>query len=148
MPEVEDIHRFSGIVIRFAGKSNEECQVWKQLLKVLHHPQALNQKRSLDKRFLDMWYCRNRSEELKNRIADVHDLHGRAPMRPGEFRSAASKLELSLEIRKEIHGDRKSHPDIHSCQPRTFVRGNGQTRQSTGEVRTEPRNAKSDSRPQ
>ncbi len=112
--EIEDIHRYSGMVMRFMGKAAEEVQVWERLLVILHYQQEDNGSRSCIGRLVNTLFQRNRAKGLNSRIASVYDSLGSALMRTGELNRAASKLEKSLEMRREIHGYSAPHRDIAS----------------------------------
>ncbi len=107
--EVEDIFRYSGNVMVHLGKAEEEIQVWKRLLAILHY-QEVN--RGYVERLFDMLYRRNRGKDLKSRMADVYNSLGLTLMTTGNLHDAASKLEQSLEMKLAIHGHDKVHSDI------------------------------------
>ncbi len=110
--EIEDIHQYCGNVMEFVGRSEEGVQVWEHLLEILQHQQVANRSRNFFGRLPNMWRDESREEEEKSRFADVYNLLGLALGRDGRFNDAASKHELSLEMRLAIHGPNKSHPDI------------------------------------
>ncbi len=64
--KVEDIHQYCGMAMKFIGKVVEEVQVWEQLVKILHHQEPANLKRSCDGSLSDV------GNEGKTRIADVY----------------------------------------------------------------------------
>ncbi len=109
--EVKDILLYSGRMMNFMGKWEEEIQVWKHLLVILQHQQEEN-RRSCIKHFLNVSSRRNRRKETKIRIAWVYDSLGVAVMQAGKLISATSKLEKSIAMRQAIHGHNKPHPEI------------------------------------
>ncbi len=110
--EVEDIHRFSGKVMRFLGKAEEEVEVWERLLTILHHPEEETRRRRGLGCLPDVRYRRNRGKKMERGIADALGLLGAALMKMGKLSDAASKLELSLEMKQAIYKHHKSHPEI------------------------------------
>ncbi len=110
--EVEDIHRYSGKVMKFIGKWEEEVQVWEHLLGIYLLQEEEDRRRGSVERLLNMWRSRNRGKEVKIRIASTYDSLGVAVMRIGKLNQAASKLEESLEMRRAIHRHSKPHSDI------------------------------------
>ncbi len=89
---VEDIHRYSGMVMRFMGKS-EEVQVWKNLLAISASKQTVNRRESSIHCLLDMWHRQRQGKEAKSRIANIHNSLGIALMSSGELGSAATQLK-------------------------------------------------------
>ncbi len=110
--EVEDIHEYSGMVMEFMGKWEEEVQVWEHLLDILHHQETENRSSCSIEDSSDMSQYENRRKDERIRIANVYHRLGRALMEAGEFNSAASKIEQSLEMRREIYGHGKPDPGI------------------------------------
>ncbi len=109
---MEDIHRNSGMVMVFMGKSKEEVEVWRNLLAILHHQQGETRRRSFMKRLQGVRYCRNRGKGVKIRIANTYHSLGTALIGTGKLNRAASQLEESLEMKRAIYGHRKPHRNI------------------------------------
>ncbi len=109
--EVEDIHWYTGKLMKFMGKPYEEVSVREHLVDILHHQEEENRGKSRIPRLSKVRRRRNRRKQLNYRIADAYNSLGGALMRIGKLNDAASKLERSLEMRRAIHG-RKAHPDI------------------------------------
>ncbi len=104
--EVQEIHRYSGKAMEFMGKVEEELQVWKRLLTILEHPQAVNRTRSCYGPSLDV------AHEQKFRVAATHRSLGNALRRNGKLHHAASVLDKALRMELAIYGPNKPHLDI------------------------------------
>ncbi len=96
--QVEDIHQYSGGVIGFMEKWEEQSQVWEHLLAIFHRQKLENPT----------------GTEVISRIAEANNRLGDAFLRAGKFDSAASKLEHSLELYHEVHGNDKPNLEIAS----------------------------------
>ncbi len=76
--KVEDIHEYSGLVMEFMGKAEEEVQVWERLATILHHQQAANPRKGCTRGLLDMWHGHRRRKALKTKshlctiISEMH----------------------------------------------------------------------------
>ncbi len=112
--EVEGIHRYTGRVMKFMGKSDEEVEVWEDLLAILRQKQAENRSRNFIERLKDVRYRRKPRKEVKLRIADTYHYLGTALIGTGKLERAASLLEQSLQMERAIHGHRKPHLAIAS----------------------------------
>ncbi len=112
VPEMKDIHQYSGRVMRFMAKLEEEAQVWEQLLTILHYQQAKTGRRSSNEGLSDVLNQENDGKEVKSRIAVGFDLLGSGPKAIEELNSAASKQEKGLEMGQMVHGHTKPHCDI------------------------------------
>ncbi len=112
--EVGEIHRCTARLMGFMGKSEEEVEVWENLLALLLHQLAEKRRRCLFERLQDLVYRRNREKELKLRIANTYHSLGTALAHTGKFNRAASQLEQSLQIYRAIHGHFKPHLAIAS----------------------------------
>ena len=110
--QVKDIHQYSGRVMQFMGKLEEEAQVWEQLLDILHHQQAENGRRSSDKGLSGVLHQENRGKEAKSLVAGEYDSLGSGLEATEELNSAVSKLEGSPEMGQAVHGHDKPHDDI------------------------------------
>ncbi len=91
--EVEDIHRYSGMAIKFIGKTKEDVHVLERLLVILRFRKAAKRSRSCIQRLVDMRNRQCRGDELKSRIAVIYIYLADALMSNGKFNDAASKLE-------------------------------------------------------
>ena len=125
--EVESIHWYCGIVMRFMGKLEEEAKVWEQLLAILYHQQAENRCTSNIEGLSDIHNHENRGKEVGSliarsvygqgkphpRIASCLNNLGIVYQRMGKLDKALEKHEQSLEMHRALHGF-KPHPDIAS----------------------------------
>ncbi len=111
---VSHIHQYSGMVLDFMGRWEEEAEVWEHLLTILHYQKAENRSGRGDKVSSGIPHHEDRGNELESIIADVYNYLGNALIATGKFNSAASKLEQSLNMRRAIYGQNKPHLAIAS----------------------------------
>ncbi len=104
--KVEEIHRYSGGVMKFMGKVEEEVQVWERLVDVLEHRQAAKRSRSRELCFLDD------GSEVKSSNSTSWSTFEGAPMRSGKLNDEALKHEQSLELLLAIQRRNKPYSDI------------------------------------
>ncbi len=110
--ELEDIHRYSGKVMRFMGRWEEAVRVWEHLLTILQLQKPQNRSRSSNEYLANMPLSETRGHEVKIREANVYDSHGNALSSAERLSNATSKLKKSLRMRRKIFGDGKPHSDI------------------------------------
>ncbi len=97
--EVEDLHLYIGKAIEFMGEIEEEVEVWKRLVDILHNRLAEHRRRSFIESLLDCWHGRNQGCDLKSRFVEVYGLLGNA-LEINVMRSKASSVWMrSLDLK-------------------------------------------------
>ncbi len=93
--KVEDLHRYSGYLLRFFGKIQEEVRVWKRFCAVLRRQYGEN--------------------KVTDSIIDVHCELGESLMVIGRLDEAVDVLERSLSMCRAVYGDDIAHRNIAKC---------------------------------